>query len=264
MRDYICKRCGYNAGQLSNLKKHLSRKDPCETLLCSDEREDILLSLPGKIIENRLYVCNICSKEYKDASGLHYHKHKGKCNTNNIKKTERDHELMMLYEDNKKFKEDVYKIINNMRELNTNIEQRVKDTNINKLNIEIQYWKNRRNESFYQMILEELLKGEHKKLKSGITDITNDTLHAEIKNWDSWKYAIGQLSVYNNEDPRDTLQIYFFGKTPNKQTKSIIYTHCKYQNINPYEFIHDNVTGAVKILDEQNNLIHEYLPISAN
>lgn len=76
---YTCKRCGYDASQLSNLKKHLSRKEPCEALFCNDSCEDILNSLPGKKMDVRTYVCETCGKEYKDASGLHYHKKKSSC-----------------------------------------------------------------------------------------------------------------------------------------------------------------------------------------
>ena len=55
-----------------------------------------------------------------------------------------------------------------------------------------------------------MLQGGHKKLKSGITDITTDFIHAEIKNWDSWKDAIGQLCVYQINDPKEKLEVYFF------------------------------------------------------
>ena len=36
-------------------------------------------------------------------------------------------------------------------------------------------------------------------------------MHAEIKEWNSWKHALGQLIAYNTEDPKQNLRIYFFG-----------------------------------------------------
>ncbi len=67
-------------------------------------------------------------------------------------------------------------------------------------------------ESFYQCILEAYLGGTHKQLLNvGITDVTTDTIHAEIKTWSLWKAAIGQLKAYNVADPKTEMQIYLFG-----------------------------------------------------
>lgn len=67
-------------------------------------------------------------------------------------------------------------------------------------------------EVFYQPIVEKHLKGTHKKLACGITDVTNRNTHAEIKVWNNYKSAVGQLMVYNAEDPKEHLQAYMFGK----------------------------------------------------
>ena len=45
-----------------------------------------------------------------------------------------------------------------------------------------------------------------------------------------------------------------------KSTKDVIYSSCLHYNIIPYEFVHDLKTGAVKILDQKMNVIHEYNP----
>ena len=62
------------------------------------------------------------------------------------------------------------------------------------------------------MILENYFNASHKTLKCGITDITTDNMHAEIKAWDCWKESIGQLITYNTLDPRNELHVYLFGK----------------------------------------------------
>ena len=54
-----------------------------------------------------------------------------------------------------------------------------------------------RNEAFYQKILERELNGKHMYLRTGITDITNDEFHAEIKRWSKWRQVVTQIMLYN-------------------------------------------------------------------
>jgi len=73
----------------------------------------------------------------------------------------------------------------------------------------------------YQKILERVLRGTHKHLQSGITDVTTDTFHAEIKNWDSVAAVIKQLFAYNNASPRPELRAYMFGLPPDNFQRHI-------------------------------------------
>ncbi len=110
------------------------------------------------------------------------------------------------------------------------------------------------NEAFYQDILEKYLKSSHCTLDCGITDITTNTCHAEIKNWKNWKTAVGQLLIYNASSKKDRLEVYFFGDTPLKEQKEMIIKYVKGLNIYAFEFIHkDNI---VEILDSDNNCVH--------
>jgi len=81
-----------------------------------------------------------------------------------------------------------------------------------KLLLELQYYKNRKNEAFYQLLLEQYLNGTHKTLSCGITDVTTEKCHAEVKEWKCWKEAVGQLTCYNLVDPKPELAMYMFGK----------------------------------------------------
>jgi len=81
-----------------------------------------------------------------------------------------------------------------------------------KLLLELQYYKNRKNEAFYQMMLEQHLGGTHKIISCGITDVTAKSCHAEIKEWKCWKEAVGQLTCYNLVDPKPELAMYMFGR----------------------------------------------------
>lgn len=69
-----------------------------------------------------------------------------------------------------------------------------------------------RKEDFYQKILEKQLDGKHMYLSTGITDITTDEFHAEIKCWCNWKDVVKQLMLYNVVEPRNELRAYFFGE----------------------------------------------------
>ena len=71
------------------------------------------------------------------------------------------------------------------------------------MEIEINHWKNNKNEQFYQLIVEKYLGHTHKRITCGITDITTETIHAEIKRWNNFKEAIGQLTTYNIVDPKE-------------------------------------------------------------
>jgi hypothetical protein len=93
---------------------------------------------------------------------------------------------------------------------------------IRKLEIERQFYKNRNNEKFYQLIVESYLQGTHKKLSVGITDVTTDTVHAEVIQWNRWKRGLGKLLVYNTVDPKNELHIYLFGECGIKSKQNAI------------------------------------------
>ena len=59
-----------------------------------------------------------------------------------------------------------------------------------KMKVDICMIKFHKNEDFYQHIVEKYLNGTHMKLPSGITDVTNEKIHAEIKKWDQFKKGI--------------------------------------------------------------------------
>lgn len=77
----------------------------------------------------------------------------------------------------------------------------------------------RRNEKYYQSFLERTLGASHKVTKYGITDITTEDFHLEIKQWSNYKAALGQILSYNHNDTR-RLIVAFFGST--KRQNSIV------------------------------------------
>jgi len=78
-------------------------------------------------------------------------------------------------------------------------------------------------ESLYQHALEQVLGGTHRRMGLyGVSDITNDQFHAEIKIWSYWKTAVSQLLFYNIAVPREELRLYVFGDHPKTYTTSDI------------------------------------------
>ena len=103
-------------------------------------------------------------------------------------------------------------------------------------------------EKYYQQVIEELLGGKHKILKSGITDVTNEDTHAEIKHWSKWKFLVGQLLSYNNCDCKANLHAYMFGNYP-KENKIIALDVFEKYNIIPFEFINNSDSDKLLIVN---------------
>jgi phage anti-repressor protein len=90
-------------------------------------------------------------------------------------------------------------------------------------------------ENVYQKHLEAILHGGHVDYGIyGITDITTDDFHAEIKSWKSWKNVIGQLTSYNHASARVELRAYMYGDLPNKKKLESMKSFLAKFNINVF------------------------------
>jgi len=70
-------------------------------------------------------------------------------------------------------------------------------------------------EVIYQKALEQVLGGTHQRMGIyGISDITTDEFHAEIKEWTRWRTMLSQLLIYNIASFRPELRAYVFGERP--------------------------------------------------
>lgn len=69
-------------------------------------------------------------------------------------------------------------------------------------------------ERAYQNALQAHYKCGHKRLPSGISDVTTEDRHIEIKRWPQWKQSVGQILAYNFYDPKPILEAHLFGKYP--------------------------------------------------
>ena len=91
-------------------------------------------------------------------------------------------------------------------------------------------------ERYYQIFLETRLGGSHAKLDCGTTDITAKDMHVEIKNWKTWKHALGQLDAYRARMWRPKAYAVFFGKISDKSKKIAIEIFAS-KGIGVYEFV---------------------------
>ena len=69
-------------------------------------------------------------------------------------------------------------------------------------------------ERVYQNALQAHYKCGHKRLPSGITDVTTANKHIEIKRWSRYKHSLGQILAYDFYDPKLHLEVHLFGKYP--------------------------------------------------
>ena len=91
---YECSRCDYETSQITNLRKHLSRKIICEDLKNCGLSADCLLQELDKDKSDYQHKCSYCDEKYQSISGKN--KHEAKCKL--IK------EIIRLKDENEKFK----------------------------------------------------------------------------------------------------------------------------------------------------------------
>lgn len=145
---------------------------------------------------------------------------------------------------------------------NYNSETIKKHKNINNQTVEIS--KHKKPEKYYQLILEKLTSGKHKQLQCGITDITTENAHIEIKSWCAWKSALGQLICYDFDDPKEHLYVYLFGEKPHYSKQEYIFNLFKEMRIEPFELVDNNKENTVEIKDASGTIIHKYCNIKSS
>lgn len=253
MKDpYVCICCGYETFHRSSMYNHFyKKKKPCPKT-----RNDIELTEEIKqyILNNRIY--NI-PKEKQEKTQI---VSKKKLNTYTC--------FSCGYMTNQKnemcnhFNKPCQQLLTNDK-MTDAIKNNILDNQflptytllintIKKLRLELQYFKNKKSEKFFQLILEEYLCGTHCKVDCGVTDITTEDSHCEIKEWHYWKHALGQLVAYSKSSSKKKLKMFCFGKCKDKMKETAL-DICLKSEILLYDIIVNN--NKVDVLDMQNRSI---------
>lgn len=231
----ICKRCGYESSTKSNLLKHLRRKTTCPSNLNDISIDDYIKELLYHEYNETTWDCEHCKRKFNTYQSRW--RHLKTCKELRQKANTVTNKAYIEKESLNEFNKQLTELRN---------QNMVMDEQIAKLRLELQFYKNKTNEQLYQHLIEKYLEGTHCRLPSGVTDVSNDTTHAEIKNWDSWKEAIGQLTCYNIDAPRNFLHVYLFGRKPKKA--DIIFKAFNECNIKPFYFVCDE--DCINIKDQ--------------
>jgi hypothetical protein len=194
--------------------KHLSRKKPCDDVNCSGVTTDDAKTLSDEQKNQiKVYKCEECNASFTTKYKKYYHKK----TAHGHSKIYKDVKMVKTVQEVKQVVDSLQKDVTAMKRSDENSNE-IEINTIKRLKAEISLLKNRKSEAVFQKLLEHHLNGKHKKLSSGYTDITTEYFHAEIKSWNSWKAATGQLFHYNFDDPKKELRLYFFGNPPQSQT----------------------------------------------
>jgi polyhydroxyalkanoate synthesis regulator phasin len=231
---FICKRCGYNATTKGNLKRHLTTQKICKPKVSNVSRdeqfEQFITIRKGATIK-----CEWCDKTLRKSNQA---RHRVICVANphkkdqiNMKENKQEQSIQQQLDYANIFQE-----LQNARNEIDLLKQEIKDLKIKNSILE-----NKKNECFYQSLLEKYFNASHKVLDIGVTDITTHDTHIEIKRWNTWKEALSQLLLYNDYEPKDYLKVCFFDECSKQQKDKVCKSFKKY-NIIIYEFIETNGT----------------------
>ena len=117
------------------------------------------------------------------------------------------------------------------------------------LQLEISMLRGKFDEAFYQkLVVKFIKKGGHMKLTHCITDVTTDLAHGEIKRWDRFIEAVGQLRVYNHQSPRPELHAYMFDETCGESKIREAVRVFKIEGIKIFTFVHVS-DSSVQLID---------------
>lgn len=209
---YCCPACQYRTKYKNDMRRHFYEAKTCVNLTGVVLNDD----LKKHIIDNRIMAGFITQN-----ANANIHSE----NTTKEPKTKAHGEMNELKVANQTLQEHVHLLRGEINEIKQHL-------NISPVP---QY-----KEIFYQQILEKHLGGNHLQLHTGITDVTTDLIHAEIKIWYDYRKGISQLQLYNAASRRERLQLYFFGNSLRNE-RAIVCEYVPAFNIELYEFVHEGL-----------------------
>jgi len=198
---YVCGRCNASFNFKHHLQQHYRRKNLCKAVISNNTYELLLEQLTQNEKQVR-YACKYCSRIFSQSSNRSRHQHQCPSKPTDLRSQQA-----------------YTKVCDSINDADLKAEIQNLTLQIHKLKMQNLMLQKQKDEEFYQSALAMHFGHGHKTVRSGITDITTPHFHAEIKHWKKWKQAIGQLMVYNENDPRPELRIYLFGRDRNTNSK---------------------------------------------
>jgi hypothetical protein len=230
--EYKCERCGHVSTTKGNLIQHLKRNKECPSKYSLNTREELVSRLIRVSTKEKIHECDYCNIKFSTPQGKS--QHKKICPRHPSKVV--DTRINILEDTIKQLQASIALHSKDAVKTNENLKQNIEhvQSENEKLKLQIQMLQAKKNEDFYQNILEKHFNATHKRLQIGITDITTDDTHIEIKRWCNWRQAFAQLILYNSHDPKEKLHACFFGEYT-QPAKDLAIAALKHQNIVCFE-----------------------------
>lgn len=131
------------------------------------------------------------------------------------------------------------------------------ESQVRTLQTEVCWLRENKKEIYYQRFLEKHFQASHRVTKYGITDITTDLHHVEIKIWKNYKACLGQLQSYNHVDKRSLIAA-FYGDYADKD-KVIELFHAKHIEVWDLKDAPNGIAIEKFVLNTENKDFHEWL-----
>lgn len=244
--SHKCKRCGYETNESFNYWKHLKRINACPAKLSDISTTELLNAFNESRNEGKTLPCRFCRKLFGTKQTKYQHEQRCKKNPTHQTLDNTDN-TANLAEEHRRLTEQL-KLANQEKEKANQEKERYEKLYYDALQTK------RKCERTYQDILERYYGQGHKTLQSGVTDITTDTFHGEIKAWNCWKEAIGQLRCYNSDDPKAELHVYLFGQY-DKTKKDIAKQRLLEQGFKVYEIVDENNTVVIHNIEDDSKTV---------
>ena len=144
---FICKRCNTKFSNKFNLKSHLLKNIPCDFFEIDFDRNLLIDELYQRKLNDKTFDCEYCNKKFNHTSTKTQHK--------KICKQKPLDKITILEQTVEKLVSKIDDQQSKINEQQTKIEKlEAQPKNIDKIKLDLQYYKNRKNENFYQLLIE--------------------------------------------------------------------------------------------------------------
>lgn len=228
-----CARCHITCATKSSLIRHLRAKTLCPPTFSNLSAEELIYSL--HVHYSRSYTCGECGCGFTSVFAMkRHHSTAHPTPPQAPQQTAQAPRCESTQASPSPLVEKTMRLEKEFHQLQSSYKQMARV--LERQEMQLMHLKSRKKEVFFQKVLEQYLGGTHFVFGNGVSDITTDKIHAEIKNWDCWKEVIGQLLYYKDCEPKDELHAYFFGQCTDEKKQKVVSVLVK-QGIKVFECV---------------------------